>query len=204
MSYSLDDLPTYNVTINLNLPEIKPLKEPVQKPLSKCLWEKRILPNCRPSDEPWIWQNFERQKSIYSYSAQPLSMPFGSLLKKLKIFFSVFWHYKMPNKLISFLKIGNRYFWKFSRFCEFEFKISRRKHLIQHCQQNFLSLIRFLFVVTCPFLVVFIFTDQGSPDRIGLKIISVGRIRNRFHCVPNTWFIIRCFISNHWNIFLWM
>ena len=29
VSYSLDDLPTYNVTINLNLPEIKSLKEPV-------------------------------------------------------------------------------------------------------------------------------------------------------------------------------
>ena len=27
VSYSLDDLPTYNVTINLNLPDIKPLKE---------------------------------------------------------------------------------------------------------------------------------------------------------------------------------
>ena len=31
VSYSLDDLPTYNVTINLNLPEIKPLKETVLK-----------------------------------------------------------------------------------------------------------------------------------------------------------------------------
>ena len=96
-------------------------------------------------------------------------MPFGSLLKKLKIFFSVFWHYKMPNKLISFLKIGNRYFWIFSMLFELEFKISRRKHLIQHCQQNFLSLIRFLYVVTCPFLVVLIFNWSGFTGQNGFK-----------------------------------
>ena len=62
VSYSLDDLPTYNVTINLNLPEIKPLKEPVQK--SKFRWT-----NSRSSMEPWIRNNFERwEKHLFILS----------------------------------------------------------------------------------------------------------------------------------------
>ena len=62
MSYSLDDLPTYNVTINLNLPEIKPLKEPVQK--SKF---RRTI--ARSSMEPWIRNNFERwEKHLFILS----------------------------------------------------------------------------------------------------------------------------------------
>ena len=103
-----------------------------------------------------------------------------------------------------FWKLETGIFENFLVFFEFELQISRRKHLIQHYQQNFLSLIRFLFVVPVRSSLFSFFTDQGSTDRIGLKIFSVGRIRNRFHCVPNTWFIIRCFISNHWNILLWM
>ena len=44
VSYSLDDLPTYNVTINLNLPEIKPLKETVLKyPLDRTIHGRLLI-----------------------------------------------------------------------------------------------------------------------------------------------------------------